>query len=335
MYWLAQTFGWLAYLMLIVLATYESRPERIDIYFIINLSFLYVCAIFFTHMMRIFFIRRNWLNKKFKGLLPRVIITSLICSILIGASLSIFGRTIEPKNEPFKILGFILDILSILVLVLSWNAIYFSYHFFRKSREKEIENISLEASRNEIELKNLRSQLNPHFLFNSLNSIRALVDLDPNKAKYAVTTLSKLLRNSLVMGKENLVELQTELDMISNYLDMEKIRFEERLTIEWQLDRSLDHFLIPPFSLQMLVENAIKHGIAHQISGGLIKIVTAKEDNRVVISVSNTGELQDKEDVGIGIENTKRRLDLQFKKNAKFELRQENNEVIAALIFFQ
>jgi LytS/YehU family sensor histidine kinase len=182
-------------------------------------------------------------------------------------------------------------------------------------------------------LKNLRSQLNPHFLFNSLNSIRALIDLEPEKAKEAVTSLSNLLRKSLVLGRENIVTLEEELEMVSSYLELEKIRFEERLVVKLKLNESLNDFPLPPFSLQMLVENAIKHGISNLVEGGEIIIESRKTEDAVVISVTNSGEITTKSDKGIGIENTKRRLALQFKDMAEFELIQKENQVIAQLIF--
>ncbi len=227
----------------------------------------------------------------------------------------------------------ILNVLAILVLILPWNAIYFTFHFFQKSKKQELNNIILEASRNEVELKNLRSQLNPHFLFNSLNSIRALIEIEPPKAKESVTILSNLLRQSLIMGKENLVRLEQELEMVSNYLELEKIRFEERLNVKWNLDPALNEFMVPPFVLQMLAENAIKHGISNLIEGGRINISTYKIDGKTIVEVSNTGELKGEVDTGIGIQNTRRRLDLQFKEKAEFELEQNGGEVIARLIF--
>jgi LytS/YehU family sensor histidine kinase len=280
------------------------------------------------------FIRLKWLELRLTPLIPRVLISSLLCSLSISFSTTLTSILIDPKEkETLTTLDIIINVFAILVLVLFWNSIYFTFHFFQKSRKQELNNISLEASRNEIELKNLRSQLNPHFLFNSLNSIRALIDLEPSKAKESVTTLSNLLRRSLILGKENLVSLEEELEMVSNYLELERIRFEERLEVKWDLDSTLRTFQIPPFSMQMLVENAIKHGISNLMHGGTIIIQTKKELENVIISVSNSGKIGGSIDTGIGIENTKRRLALQFKDSAEFELFERDNMVIAQLTF--
>ncbi|MES2799597.1 MAG: histidine kinase [Bacteroidota bacterium] len=334
-YWIAQIFGWSAYATLVVMAAYEDNPDKMDVQTFLNALTLVVAMIFWTHMMRLAFVRLGWLDLKPFKLLPRILISSLICAFLISVSTTAISLYMTPKDwQDMSFLSEIVYVLSVYILVIFWNAIYFTFHFFQKSKKQELNNISLEASKNEIELKNLRSQLNPHFLFNSLNSIKALIELEPETAKKAVTTLSILLRKSLVMGKENLVLLSDELEMVKNYLDLEKIRFEERLMIEWKTDESLNSMEVPPFILQMLVENAIKHGISNLMDGGIIRIESRREDDAIYISVENSGQLSENIDTGIGLQNIKRRLDLQFNKKVEFELIQKNNKVVAQLIFY-
>ncbi len=336
LYWIAQFIGWTSYASLIFLASYADDPKQIDAIFITNIVSLIIFGIVWTHTMRFAFFKLDWLDLRLPPLIPRVLISSLICSILIAGSTTFLSLMIDVKeNENLTTLNVIINVFAVLVLILFWNSIYFTFHFFQKSRKQELNNLSLESSRNEIELKNLRSQLNPHFLFNSLNSIRALIDIEPSKAKVSVTTLSNLLRKSLILGRENLVRLDEELEMVSNYLELEKIRFEERLDVKMTLDAEINDFMLPPFSLQMLVENAIKHGISNLVDGGEIIIETKKIAGKITISVTNSGEIVDESNVekGIGIENTKRRLALQFKDSAEFELTQSGNNVIAQLIF--
>jgi len=333
-YWFAQLLGWTSYAALIFLAAYADGPEKITTSFILNIGALIVFAVIGSHLMRSIFIKLDWLDMKPAPLIPRILIASFICSLFISFTTNVISILIDTKEwQTISVLSVIINVLAILVLILFWNAIYFTFHFFQKSKKQELNNITLEASRNEVELKNLRSQLNPHFLFNSLNSIRALIEIEPPKAKESVTILSNLLRQSLILGKENLVRLDQELDMVSNYLELEKIRFEERLNVKWELDTSMNDFMVPPFALQMLAENAIKHGISNLIEGGTITISTLKDGHRKIIQVSNTGELRGEVDTGIGIQNTRRRLDLQFKDKAEFELDQNDGEVIARLIF--
>ncbi len=338
LYWIAQISGWFSYAALIVLSTYVDNPKNIDSQLFAEVFSFIGFSILFTHLMRKLFFRWNWLEMKLTPLIPRIILVSLICSILISFTTKLTSYLIEYESDKHETLSFLKifnAVLSISLLLLFWNALYFTYHFFSKSRKQELNNLSLEASRNEIELKNLRTQLNPHFLFNSLNSIRALIEIEPVKAKNSVTALSNLLRKSLMMGKQNLVRMDEEIEMVSNYLDLEKIRFEERLLISWDLDENLNDFLIPPFSIQMLAENAIKHGISNLINGGEIKIKTSKNDHSITITVENSGQLKDEVDLGIGIQNTRRRLDLQYNGMASFDLIQKDNKVISSITFKQ
>ncbi len=334
LYWIAQYTGWSAWGALILLAAYSDASSKVDAELVINVISLVFFSILSTHLMRALFVRLNWLDLKPAPLIPRLAMASVACALIISFLTTSVTLLIDWKEvESLTVLGVLINILAILVLVLFWNAIYFTFHFFQKSKKQELNNLTLEASKNEIELKNLRSQLNPHFLFNSLNSIRALIELDPPKAKEAVTKLSGLLRRSLIMGKENLVRLDEELEMVSNYLELEKIRFEERLAVKWETEKSLAEFMVPPFILQMLVENAIKHGISNLIDGGEITIIAERLDCDVVITVINSGSLGNNADTGIGIQNTRRRLDIQFRGTVDLELRQEGDKVVARLIF--
>lgn len=334
-YWLAQFGGWASYSGLLTLSVFTKDPNDLTVTYFINILILIVSGIATTHIQRLFFIRFGWLDMKLPALIPRLIVSSLLCSIVIAfidISTDYITNLNDLRGQNLSITSTIVTIFAVLILVLFWNAIYFTFHFFQKSRKQEISNLELAASKRESELKNLRSQLNPHFLFNSLNSIRALVDIDPSKSKHAITTLSNLLRKSLILGKENLVSLSDELEVAKSYLDLEKIRFEERLTIEWEIDGDLEGFQIPPFSLQMMIENAIKHGISNLVNGGFVKI-SAYQNDEIVIEVRNSGSLSGVTDLGVGIENVQKRLALQYGDKAMFILKEEDYTVVAQLKF--
>lgn len=335
-YWLAQFGGWTAYCGLLTLSVYTNNPEKVTSVFFFNIGVLIVAGILATHIQRMIFIKLGWLEYKLPKLLPRLILSSFLCSILIASIDFItdyYSNLNGIRSKPIMIQDIIVSVFAVLILVLSWNAIYFTFHLFQKSRNQEISNLELAASKRESELKNLRSQLNPHFLFNSLNSIRALVDIDPKKAKESITTLSSLLRLSLLLGKENLVTISEELNVARNYLDLEKIRFEDRLKVEWELDPSLDSFEIPPFSLQMMIENAIKHGISNLIDGGVVKVIISGNAKEVCVSVENSGNLKEVVDLGVGIQNVKRRLLLQYGEGASFHLNELDGKVVAKMTF--
>jgi sensor histidine kinase YesM len=333
-YWIAQLGGWSAYSGLLTLSVYTNSPDKLTPNFLLNVAILIVTGVLATHFQRYFFLRLNWLELRLPKLLPKLIVSSFICSIVIAFFDVVsdhYTGLREWRRDDVEISDLIVNILAVLVLVLFWNAIYFTFHFFQKSRNQEISNLELEASNKESQLKNLRSQLNPHFLFNSLNSIRALVDIDPAKAKLSVTTLSSLLRQSLLLDREDLVTLSRELILAKSYLDLEKVRFEERLEIAWEMDSDLDNFLIPPFTLQMMIENAIKHGISNLKEGGLISVKSYTLDDYVHIEVQNSGEIGSIIDTGVGIKNIKKRLELQFGNNAEFNLISKDSMVTAIM----
>lgn len=337
-YWLAQIGGWGGYFSLFALSKYTQDSEAFTGLFFLNLMVLIVTGIFVTHLQRVAFIRLGWLNLRLPPLIPRLIFSSLLCSGLIWLVdyvTDYYTGYQDETNYKFEVSKMLFQLVGVFILVMSWNAIYFTFHYFQKSRRQEISNLELAASNKESELKNLRSQLNPHFLFNSLNSIRALVDIDPIKAKKSITTLSNLLRQSLVLGKENLVPMELELNVAKSYLDLERVRFEERLKVEWEIDIELEEFQVPPFSLQMMVENAIKHGISNLKHGGVVRIKAFAERDIVCIQVVNSGNLHEVMDLGVGIQNIQKRLELQYGDNASFTLRELPDNYVEALMCFK
>ena len=172
-YWIAQCFGWFSYSGLLLLSVYTNNPERLTASFFYGILILIFSGILTTHLQRLFFIRAGWLELKLPALIPRLLVISFFASIII-ASIDFAMDYLSGIRlaDDIRVSQLIVNIFAVLVLVLFWNAIYFTYHFFQKSRKQEVSNLQLAASKRESELRNLRSQLNPHFLFNSLNSIR-------------------------------------------------------------------------------------------------------------------------------------------------------------------
>ncbi|NNE56357.1 MAG: histidine kinase [Flavobacteriales bacterium] len=222
-------------------------------------------------------------------------------------------------------------ILNFSALFLIWNLIYFTVHFFENLKATEIRNLELNAAKKEIELMSFKNQLNPHFLFNSLNSIRALVDENPKKAKEAITTLSRILRHFLSAGRRSLIPLKEELELVDSYLSIEKIRFEERLQIEKQVSTSALEVPVPPLMIQTLVENDIKHGLNKSMQGGLLRIEAEIESEILRIKILNTGAIEPNDTGGIGLNNTKKRLDLIFQGKADFNLMEKGGMVVALI----
>ncbi len=231
--------------------------------------------------------------------------------------------------DPLTIVAFI---FAYMVFYVIWSLIYFMYHYLDRYNAS----LKYEAHKNEVELNKLKSQLNPHFIFNALNSIRALVDENPSKSKEAITLLSSILRSSLVMNKNKLTDFNEELEAVTDYLDLESIRFEKRLQTEYHIDPKSSAYHVPPLMIQTLVENGIKHGIANLKKGGMLSIRTQVEDPYMIVQIRNEGQVDNSQfsqpNKGFGIDNTIQRLKLIYGERAYFKIANENDHTVLAEI---
>jgi LytS/YehU family sensor histidine kinase len=212
-------------------------------------------------------------------------------------------------------------------------SIYILWHYIEFANLEAINKVKLETIIKELELKTIKSQINPHFIFNALNSIRALVDEDPQRARQAITELSNILRSSIQVDKVEVTTLEKELLIVKDYLALEYIRFADRLKVEYDIDNNTMLNSIPPMMLQTLVENAIKHGLGKQPGDCFIKITSQLEGDKHVLKVQNNGVLLETETDGFGLQSTRERLNILYHGNAFFEINQcEPNLVTAKLI---
>lgn len=263
-------------------------------------------------------------------IVPRVVSgVFFLATILVFMRMPIsiaLGR-FNPRLDfvPEKIIS---GILTYALIFFLWAVMYFIYNYF----ESYNKSLRLEASIKEIELSNLKSQLNPHFIFNALNSIRALVDENPPKSKQAINQLSNILRNSLVTEKRGLTGFDDELKVVKDYLGLESIRFEERLRTEFEIDPESSSFLVPPLMIQTLVENGIKHGISKLTEGGIIQLKTKVSEDHLKIHIRNSGKFvlngSRSKSGGLGLENTRQRLKLIYGDEATFRILTENDNFV-------
>ncbi|WP_431242801.1 sensor histidine kinase [Flavobacterium sp. P21] len=166
-----------------------------------------------------------------------------------------------------------------------------------------------------------------------MNNIKYLIIENPDLARRAIDLLSELLRNSLNNNFVRFISVNDEISLVKDYLELEKMRFEERLKINIEMNPDASEHLILPLSIQSLVENAIKHGIEKRKIGGFINAKVEIESNFIKISVQNSGRLNiDSENSGIGLNNLKERLQLQYSGNASFEIKETENETVLATI---
>ncbi|MCC7303620.1 MAG: histidine kinase [Bacteroidia bacterium] len=251
--------------------------------------------------------------------------TVLFSSALIISQMfleDLFGwKNFSPSGmDPFPV---IVNVINLTFVFIFWTLIYFLVHYFENYRKAEIEKLQWAASINEIELNKLKSQLNPHFIFNSMNSIRALVDEDPEKAKNSITQLSNILRLTLLMGKKKVISFAEEMTIVKDYLSLELTRFEERLRVSYEIGPGSEKFEVPPLMLQTLVENGIKHGISRLPGGGELKLKTTVCNGMLEILIVNSGTMNGKsEGTGFGIKSTEQRLHLLYGSRGKFDIRE-------------
>ena len=227
--------------------------------------------------------------------------------------------------------------------IVIWLVMYNFVHYNERFQEIKYANLMAENKLKEVELVNLRQQLNPHFLFNALNSIHALVSLKEERAENAVLNLSDLMRYTLNYEKRDFVTVKEEMDVVRKYLELEKIRFDKRLTYELNIENNTLTLKMPLLMVQTLVENAIKHAVRHNIQGGHVVIKTQMDSQFLKINVINSGQYSPSHQIrvdaesnnsngGIGLKNINRRLNMYFGDTANFEIYNLNeHEVIATL----
>lgn len=319
-YLLLQIGGWLFYTTLAFLVLQASSNDILRLLSILFLVFTVGFSV--THLYRYCVIKLGWTRFNIKALIPRVFISVLVFSLLFQALYMLGYVVMFQKSPPLDLANNITNLINWSTLLMMWSIIYFAYQFFERYRHEEIKNLRWEATKNEIELNKLKSQLNPHFIFNSMNSIRALIDEDPTKAKRSVTQLANILRNTLMMGRKKTVLLEEELNIVNDYIDLEKTRYEERLTFQQHITEEAYSFQVPSLMIQTLIENGIKHGISKIPKGGVIQLRGTVENDFLSLEIENSGELDEQAhpETGFGIINTTQRLNLLYGKKAIFEI---------------
>lgn len=341
-YWLCQVLGWTFVVLSMLIMVYSLTPSRIDGKFFMRMALMFISGISTTHVLRNIIKRSNLLLLPIEKVIPRMTLaifaTSLACSILY-MSLSLTFNVQSENPRRFDIwTRLTASTLDIGLFIIPWTLIYYIYHYVAKSRKQEVDTLKLEAMVKELELKTIKAHINPHFIFNALNGIRALIDENPGRARTAVTELSNILRSSMQSEKSETVPLEKELNIVRDYLALEHIRFEDRLQVEYEVDEDTLDLPVPPMMLQTLVENAIKHGIGKQMLGGVVRIISDYKDNYHELLVQNTGRLNgktvnpDQYTDGFGISSTRNRLHLLFGNKADFSIRESNGNMVEARV---
>ncbi len=273
-------------------------------------------------------IERGW--RRFVG--EGQIVASLGTILLVLLSWPFYPTIYAADFERFGTAAMIwLAIGQNTVVTMLWFWSFIALLYFDRTRRLELDRAEAHAIAREAQLHALRGQVNPHFLFNSFNSLRALIALDPARATGALTQLSILLRYSLSGTDRLVVPLAEELHIVRLYLELETLRLGPRLRVCCRLPAALDGAVLPPMLLQGLVENAVKFGPAALKAGGELAYSVELAHDRLQLRVTNPGRLTAKSDsTALGLRNLRDRLHLLYGDAATFSLREEPGDLVVA-----
>jgi hypothetical protein len=301
-----------------------------------------LAGIALTHLLRWVIRRFDWLALRPGALTGRILVALLLISIVaylntMALSEAVYGSPVTPLAQAFYQRlpegGQLRNQFIFMVLVHgAWVAVYLAIALQRHRYRAEVNQAKLGEALRAAELRLLKSQLNPHFLFNALNGLRSLIAEDPARARDAVTQLSRTMRYSLASGDEDLVSLARELEMVDDYLALESMRLEERLSIERDIEPAARTARLPAMLLQTLIENAIKHGIAELRQGGTLRIAARVEDGELHIRVTNPRppNAAAPANEGVGLRNASERLRLMYGERARLHLDLSRGDVAIA-----
>jgi LytS/YehU family sensor histidine kinase len=341
LYWKLQLTGWSVASLYWVFVGYTGTQFSVWLAIIHFLTDLLIYIVP-THLFRLVSLRLKWDElspaKLLLRIVPGVLLLGLSFMVLTIIKVHVIRLVFQSGYEEtlesmFQDQGMITLVTGIRLMAI-WVLAYYLYHYAQREIRATRETARLALITRETQLSQLSAQLNPHFFFNSLNSIKALVSEDPDTARRAIDLLSDLLRRSLY-GKDTMISIEEEMGLVNDYLELEKLRFEERLKVTIQIAEDLKPVKVLPLSIQTLVENAIKHGIDKQKKGGEISISITRENARVRIGVMNTGTLSVGYEKGLGLKNLAERLQLQYNGKAVFGLNETEGNVLAILLIPQ
>lgn len=335
-YWILQVVGWSSIVFIETINyTYFIAKEFRWEYFQQFGSYSLV-GLLVSHAYKLIFIKPEVFAKSLSSIWFRAFFDVLMISLLMVILLFLPYTVTEPEvmqRSDFWI-GFFGQVMNLGRYVIVWIIIYYLYHILKRNSEITEQTLLLQNLAKSAELELLKTQLNPHFLFNALNSIKALVLIDQEKARDAIIKLSELLRFTLNYEKAPLISLTEEINEVAKYLELEQIRFGKRLDVQILLQEETLGVRVPPAMILTLAENAIKHGITQLPEGGGIWIESKLRGNLLQIEVRNSGHLKDTFNLGIGLNNLQKRLQSLFSDKASFILdTAPGNKVIAKISY--
>jgi len=334
-FWVLQVYGWALYGVLIYITFLTVVPPSGRFNLLQVKISRTVAGFVLSCLMRLVYKRVGGDRS-----VPFIALLILISSFLFG-SLWPFGETIglwlmNPTRFRLNMdwPRYPVEVLDYSMTLIGWSALYFGIKYWQEWQAERERALHAEASANQAQLNMLRYQLNPHFLFNALNSIRASIDEDRSRAKRMVTEFSEFLRYSLLNENSATVTLRDEIEAIRNYLAIEKIRFEDKLEVTFDVDAAAEERRLPAFLVHPLVENAVKHGMTN---GNLpLEICVSARDrgDSLRIEVANTGRLRvgaNGSGTHIGLKNVRERLAKLYPNQSSFSLLERDGWIRAII----
>jgi len=311
------------------------RPEIQHLVLILNFVAVTLGGFLFTSLYRSYLKKHQFtFTLSVRSFLLRLTVSSLLLAICWTI---LNGLIYLPFAEKLHVrpVVFIMNIIPLLIIVLVWNLTYLLYQLFTQYHVTEIEKLQLQVEVQKAQMGNLKAQINPHFIFNALNNIRAMILEDHQQARHMVTKFSEILRYALQHSDEMETTVAEELNMLKQYLQLVKIQYEERLSFRINAAPELLSQKIPPMILQLLVENAVKHGIALKPEGGEIVITIEDHPTSFLLSVRNTGTLSNnntlEDSLGVGLRNINERLELIYGNQAVLTMTETGTDVLVAI----
>ncbi|HEX8957492.1 MAG TPA: histidine kinase [Burkholderiaceae bacterium] len=340
-YWICQGIGWTIYAILISIASIIYGDPKVELPHrlwetLVIVTLAVAAGLTLTQAWRGFIRRRGWVART--GGLPvlrlvaGIVVLAVIEIVVILLGYIALGATKSTDIVQWlrgPMFGTLLGWLGIYTV---WTVLYVATVSRRHTRHMEIEKLRLELHVKDAELRALQAQVNPHFFFNSLNSIRALIYQDAQAAAEVIDRLASMMRYTLQSGRADIVPLAQEMKAVHDYLAIEKIRFEDRLKLFESVDPQLEGMALPPMILQTLVENAVKYGVEMSMEPCELRISAQREGEQMQLTVSNQGRLRE---VGgstkVGVRNAGQRLALLFGANAGVDLFERDGWVTARI----
>jgi len=326
-YWLCQIAGWGTYSAIGILSAIKFGQAPFLFRLLVLYAVFFIFVISLTHLLRREIKRRQWLSMPIRKSAPRLAAAAVLIGLCASAEVILLDGITRGRSFDWDGIATLSITLSITFACLIWISFYVAITATRRALEMRVH-------LREAQLRALEGQVNPHFLFNSLNTIRGMIVEDPTVAQDMVTRLANILRYNLEREKTSTVPLEREIEVVADYLAIESIRFDDRLTVRIEIQPAAAQSQVPSMLIQTLVENAVKHGIGNRTEGGEIVIRASIRNGELTLEIVNSGQLSapGERSTQIGLVNARERLRLLYGEHASLRLENRDAATVAAMV---